>query len=514
MLARGLGLLTRSSARSAHEPQDALDAELLELAIAARGVDGATHTRLKPRHRRAETLHRTLLFADIGGCVAALVFVQTFVVHRFQRSDVLIDTLMLIGLGVWVVLANMYGLYERDRICFGRSTTDDLPALIILTTLATWFGLVWLHALHLARPRFHVAVSFWFAALLCIAAGRVIARMVIQPRLNNRERTLILGAGRVGTMVAKKLARRPEFGLDIVGFADDEPGELPEDAPPLLGGTSRLEQLIRAYDIERVVVAFSRLTDLEQVELSQRCMALGVQVDIVPRMYEVIGSRNYVHDLAGIPLIALRAPNLSRSSRVLKRGLDLVVAGTALIVLSPFFAFAAWRIKSTSPGPVFFRQERMGAGGKRFRMLKFRTMSGDAEERKAQVSHLNKHQEAGPRMFKIPDDPRVTSFGRFLRTWSLDELPQLIHVVKGEMSLVGPRPLVLGEDENIVGQRRRRLHLMPGMTGLWQVLGRSDIPFAEMVKLDYLYVTNWSLWGDITLLARTIPVVLRRQGAY
>jgi lipopolysaccharide/colanic/teichoic acid biosynthesis glycosyltransferase len=141
-------------------------------------------------------------------------------------------------------------------------------------------------------------------------------------------------------------------------------------------------------------------------------------------------------------------------------------------------------------------------------------MAVDADGRKDEIAHLNKHTESGPRMFKIPDDPRVTPFGRFLRRWSLDELPQLINVLRGEMSLVGPRPLILGEDEHIRGHSRRRLSLTPGITGLWQVLGRSDIPFAEMVALDYLYVTNWSLWGDVKLMAQTVPVVLQRRGAY
>jgi lipopolysaccharide/colanic/teichoic acid biosynthesis glycosyltransferase len=156
----------------------------------------------------------------------------------------------------------------------------------------------------------------------------------------------------------------------------------------------------------------------------------------------------------------------------------------------------------------------MGAEGRRFQILKFRTMCADAEERKAELEHLNNHTEDGPRMFKIANDPRVTSFGRFLRRWSIDELPQLWNVLKGEMSLVGPRPLILAEDENVIGAGRERLRLTPGVTGLWQVLGRSDIPFREMITLDYLYVTNWSLWGDVKLLARTVPRVLQKSGAY
>jgi exopolysaccharide biosynthesis polyprenyl glycosylphosphotransferase len=325
---------------------------------------------------------------------------------------------------------------------------------------------------------------------------------------------LIVGTGRVGKRIAEKLACKPEYGLEVVGFLDDDPLELPGEGPSYLGGTARLEQIVRAYGVERVIVAFSRLPGHQQVELLRRCADLGVRVEIVPRMYEVIGSRTQVHDLDGTPLVSVSPARLSRSARLLKRGLDVVVTSLLLVALSPFFAFAAWRIKAGSPGPVLFRQERMGAGGKRFKILKFRSMYIDADERKREVEHLNRHTEDGPRMFKISDDPRITPFGRFLRTWSLDELPQLVNVLRGEMSLVGPRPLILDEDENIMGHHRRRLNLTPGLTGLWQVLGRSEIPFSEMVTLDYLYVMNWSLWGDIKLLARTVPAILSKRGAY
>jgi lipopolysaccharide/colanic/teichoic acid biosynthesis glycosyltransferase len=221
-----------------------------------------------------------------------------------------------------------------------------------------------------------------------------------------------------------------------------------------------------------------------------------------------------VHDVDGLPLVGLRVPRLSRSSRLLKRSLDLALSITLLVVFAPLLAFTALRIKLESPGPALFWQERMGAEGRRFRIVKFRTMYVDAEERKAELTHLNKHTEDGPTMFKIPDDPRITPFGHVLRRWSIDELPQLWNVLRGEMSLVGPRPLILAEDENVVGAGRQRLRLTPGVTGLWQVLGRSDIPFREMITLDYLYVTNWSLWGDVKLLARTVPRVLQKTGAY
>jgi lipopolysaccharide/colanic/teichoic acid biosynthesis glycosyltransferase len=201
---------------------------------------------------------------------------------------------------------------------------------------------------------------------------------------------------------------------------------------------------------------------------------------------------------------------------MLKRGLDLVVSSAALLVLSPVLLGIALAIKLDSRGPVMFRQTRRGKAEGVFRIYKFRTMTVDAEERKYELAHLNMHLSPGgdPRMFKIPDDPRVTRVGNFLRRTRLDELPQLLNVVKGEMSLVGPRPIILDEDQHVAGWARRRLDLRPGMTGLWQVLGASDIPFDEMTKLDYRYVTNWSLAEDLRLIMLTIPSILRRRAAY
>ena len=250
---------------------------------------------------------------------------------------------------------------------------------------------------------------------MLIVIGRALARWLVSRSAGLREPSLIIGTGHVAQRIATRLASRPDYCLDVAGFIDDDPLDLPEDLPPLLGKTAELEPIVRAYDIERVIVAFSRASSDEHVDLLRRCTELRVRVEVVPRMYEVIGSRTYVHDLGGIPLVSLGPARLTRSGRLIKRSFDLVFASLALVVLAPFFALAAWRIKAGSAGPAFFRQERMGAGGKRFELLKFRTMDANAEERKAKVAHLNKHTEAGPRMFKVADDPRVTTFGRFLR---------------------------------------------------------------------------------------------------
>jgi lipopolysaccharide/colanic/teichoic acid biosynthesis glycosyltransferase len=210
-------------------------------------------------------------------------------------------------------------------------------------------------------------------------------------------------------------------------------------------------------------------------------------------------------------LLGLRPLMRTRSTRALKRAIDIAGAAVGLLALAPLLAVVALAVRLGSPGPVLFSQPRVGRGNEVFRMLKFRTMVVEAESLKPALAERN--EMAGGRMFKMRDDPRVTRVGRFLRRASLDELPQLWNVLRGEMSLVGPRPLVPDEDGHVLGWHRARLDLMPGLTGPWQVMGRNQIPFDEMVKLDYLYVTEWSLWNDLKLILRTLPVMLRRQGA-
>jgi len=494
------------------EARDGLEAELATLA-ATTGTRPVRQSlgESRRRHGRGWALRRALLVADLAGCAVALLVVQ-FTVVGYHAHDARIDVLLLLGLVAWAVLAKLFGLYELNSV-WGASAADDFPAILLLSTLATWLGLVTLSVTGISHPRVSVASIFWLLSIVLVTTFRIAARAVVQRTATAREPTLVIGNSAVASRISRKLAVHPDYGLDVVGFLDDVQSE-PDGGPAYQGPTSRLEYVLRALQIEHVIIASSDMSIDQQVDLSRRCMDLGAQVDIVPRMFEVIGSKNRVHDLDGIPVVEIRPARLSPSSRRLKRTLDLVVAGLSLVVLAPFMLYAAWRIKRESPGPVFFRQERMGTGGRRFEILKFRTMFEDAEQRKADLAHMNHHTEAGPRMFKIHDDPRVTPFGRFLRRWSLDELPQLVNVVRGEMSLVGPRPLILDEDEHIVGLHRGRLNLLPGITGLWQVLGRSDVPFSEMVALDHLYVTNWSLWGDVKLLLGTIPVVLSRRGAY
>jgi exopolysaccharide biosynthesis polyprenyl glycosylphosphotransferase len=266
-----------------------------------------------------------------------------------------------------------------------------------------------------------------------------------------------------------------------------------------------VRDLVDALRVDRIIIA-PRSDQADVTELIRLAKSAGVQVTLLPRMLEVVGSSVHFEDVDGLTMLGVRPFGLSRSSRVLKRAFDLVCTTIGLIFVGPAIAAIALAIRLDSKGPVFFRQIRVGRDGRPFHIMKFRSMVVDAEQQKERLRALN---EVGGGMFKISDDPRATRVGAVLRRTSLDELPQLFNVLRGEMSLVGPRPLVTDEDELVRGLDRSRLHLTPGMTGPWQVLG-SRVPMQEMVGIDYLYVANWSLWLDLKLLLHTARHVLRR----
>jgi exopolysaccharide biosynthesis polyprenyl glycosylphosphotransferase len=272
---------------------------------------------------------------------------------------------------------------------------------------------------------------------------------------------------------------------------------------------SDLDGLLLRYRPDRVVLCDARASEAELLHLVHRCKELSLKVSLLPQMFSAMGPSVEVDDVEGVTVLGINPPVLPRTSRYLKRSLDLFVSVAFLITAAPLLALIALSIKLESRGPVFFKQRRIGRRGRPLRLVKFRTMVVDAEHQAAALMPASQH--AG--WLKLDHDPRITRVGRFLRRLSLDELPQFWNIIKGEMSLVGPRPLIESEDRQVDGWARSRLELTPGLTGLWQVLGRTNIPFDEMVKLDYLYVTNWSLWTDVRLILRTVPAVLTRRGA-
>jgi exopolysaccharide biosynthesis polyprenyl glycosylphosphotransferase len=269
-----------------------------------------------------------------------------------------------------------------------------------------------------------------------------------------------------------------------------------------------LHRLVDERGVHRVVIEPTENQPQATLDLVREAKGAGVRVSLLPRVLEVVGSSIEADDVHGMMLLGVRRFGLSRSAAAIKRCFDLFGATVGLVLLSPLLALLALLVRLDSRGPAIYRQTRIGRGGRPFTMLKFRTMVDGADALKPMLRDLNEAEG----LFKIAADPRVTRVGRRLRRYSVDELPQLINVLRGEMSLVGPRPLVSDDDEQITGLDRRRLELTPGMTGRWQILGSARVPLSEMLKLDYLYVTGWSLWSDVKILLRTVPYVLARRG--
>ena len=463
-------------------------------------------------------MRRLLLAADVVGLsVAYLVALglSSPPASADRIAPIWEFALFVATLPLWVLLARVYGLYDRDEERSDHSTVDDVVGVFQVVTLGTWSFLVITHVLGAPYPNLGRLVVFWLLAVALIPLLRAVSRAIGRRQAAYIQNVIIVGSGQVARLLADKIEKHPEYGLRCVGFVDKDDRVVGSGngKTHLIGTTEDLPRLVHEHAVHRVAVAFSTDSHDQTLGVIRSMQGSDVQIDIVPRMFEVLGANVQLHTIEGLPLLGLSSPRLSGSSRFLKRSLDLVAAALGLMLLAPMFVVVAVAIKTDSRGPVFFRQVRMGERGRPFLIWKFRTMRPDADARKAEVAHLNMHVDHQP-MFKAPHDPRVTRVGEFLRRWSLDELPQLFNVLQGEMSLVGPRPLILDEDEHVHDWARRRLDLKPGITGLWQAMGASEIPFEEMVHLDYLYVTGWSPLTDLKLALRTIPAVLRERHAY
>ncbi len=399
-------------------------------------------------YRRGALVRRMLLVADVLGLVLAFVLANALVPSVTELGDRVSPgyeyLAFFLAIPGWVILLRLEGLYDRDEERTDHSTVDDIVGVFRSVTIGVWLFALFGVATGLVQPVLTRLGVFWLAAVILIPALRSVARTLCRHMPGYAQNALIVGGGQVGQRLALKLMNHREYGIRLVGFVDDHPTELDDELaerlPVLLGGPDRLREYVTEHDVQRVIVAFSNDSHESVLANIRAIRDLDVQIDIVPRYFEVFGGGAEVHTLEGIPLVGLRPTRLSRSSRFLKRAFDFTAAALSLLVLAPLFATVALCIKLESKGPVFFRQVRRGANGSTFRIYKFRTMVAEAEEKKAEVVHLNMHRDRDPRMTKIPNDPRVTRVGRFLRRSSIDELPQLINVIKGEMSLVGSAP--------------------------------------------------------------------------
>ncbi len=453
--------------------------------------------------RRDAVFRRLLLVADVLAIVGA--FVATV---ELSRRSIQLTWAGIAAVPILIVCGKLTGLYDRDETLLRKTTLDEAPKLFQLATLCALVA--WLTGGLLVHGQLdrHEAIFLWLALAVGLVLMRALARAVAL-RVSPAERCLFIGDEVSAEAIRAKLSGHGGVNAKVVAHLDldkVEPWSTDSFSEPRL---AEIRDLAQTLDVHRAIIAPRSADAGEMLNLVRTLKAVGVRVSVLPRLLEVVGSSVEFDDLHGVTVMGVRRFDLTRSSAAFKRGFDLFGASLGLLAISPFLLIISIAIKLDSRGPVFFRQLRVGRHGQRFHMLKFRTMVDGADAMKESLRERNEAKEG---LFKIADDPRVTRVGRWLRRSALDELPQLLNVFRGEMSLVGPRPLVVEEDQRVEGWHRRRLELTPGMTGPWQILGPARVPLKEMVAIDYLYVANWSLWTDVKILLRTVPHVLGRRG--
>jgi exopolysaccharide biosynthesis polyprenyl glycosylphosphotransferase len=457
--------------------------------------------------RRDAVFRRLLAVADLVSATGGLVLIGALTNRGLPVAS--IATIPMI-----VPIAKMLGRYDRDEVVLRKSTLDEIPALL---TLAGAYTLTWSFVAFLTGVHMDLRGGGLFVLWASIASMLILTRFAarqIAKVLAPLERVLIVGDAGAPERLAHSLASDPGARIELAGL-------LPFEADPPRNGAGSsqtsdrrqatfddFEQIARELDIHRVFLVPTDADSETMLEAIRRAVAIGVKVSIVPRLLEAVGSSVEFDSVGGVTVLGLRRSGLTWSSRVVKRITDLLGAVIGLVALAPLGALVAVAIKLESPGPVLFRQHRIGRDGQPFELIKFRSMVNGADAQRAALQSLN--ESSG--LFKLSDDPRITRVGRLLRRSSIDELPQLLNVLRGDMSLVGPRPLVLDEDRLVEGRHRDRLQLAPGMTGPWQVLGPTRPPLSEMVKTDYLYAANWSLWSDIKIILRTFVHATARRG--
>jgi exopolysaccharide biosynthesis polyprenyl glycosylphosphotransferase len=419
-----------------------------------------------------------------------------------------------LALVVVVLLAFRFsGVYPYRS---GRSVVEETYAIGTATTL----GVVVLIVVSLAfRQVLYSRLIYLYTALLVTFLLGLSRLLILLARHHLRnygigvQRVLLVGSGEIGRMVMRTVAARPDLGYQVVGFLDDHPTKGRTDIGPFkaLGPVANLEPVIANQQADSVIICLPWQSHRTIQRLLRTCEQAGVRAQVVPDFFQLTKEQLHVEVLNGIPLLSTRAVSIQGWNLLLKRSADFMLVIGSLVLVLPLMLLTALAIRLDSPGPILYAQWRIGKNGKPFRCFKFRSMVDGAEELQPELVDLN--EASGP-LFKVRDDPRRTRVGRFLRRWSLDELPQLYNVVRGEMSLVGPRPNLPQEVEQYEEWHKKRLVASPGVTGLWQVSGRSELTFDEMVLLDIYYVENWSLALDFGIMLRSIPAVLWGRGAY
>lgn len=506
----------------------AIDQEDLIESLADRGADGPAGPSTPERDvrakrppllmflLRAETLRRvarviSLLLLDLAGVAGALLSAMAFKLAvrgglSLHRAWANTRPSLAFAYLLTVLMFARVDLYSnRPR----RPGTARIATALFQTTL---IALVFTLATGNRYNSYFVFYGSLFFGLVYISTlreiyTRITGRLLEQAGYSRR--ALLVGSGRHIEEVAHALGGRSRTHVDIVGYISLSPR--PQNGLQSLGRLDQLSEVLAAQDIDEVIIADPDFPQEQALDLVDRCHERGVSVHVAPSTMEILLDRAEFVPGESVPLFTLRPPVLQGIDYAVKRVFDLIVATVGMILISPLLLAIAVAVRLSSRGPVIYRSVRPGIGGRPFPCLKFRTMRDNADRIQDDLEELN---ELSGALFKIRDDPRLTTVGRLLRRFSLDELPQLVNVVRGEMSLVGPRPLPMRDFTRLEDWHKKRYLVLPGITGLWQVSGRAELDFDDLVRLDFLYLERWSIGLDLSILLKTIPAVLSRRGAF
>ncbi|HEY3975341.1 MAG TPA: sugar transferase [Candidatus Sulfotelmatobacter sp.] len=446
--------------------------------------------------------------------------VGRFTLAEFFELRVKLGNLILFisFLAIWHIVFSVFGLYGSKRLVGRRSEIwDILRATTLGTIVIAVFGLsfrIWV------VNRIFLAL-FWLLTTTSVVLSRVVIREALayaRRHGRNTRNMLVIGTNSRALELVERIQRKPELGYKILGFADEEwtgIEEFKRQGHVLVSSLDTLPSYVRRNVVDEVVLALPiRSFHGYASQIASACEQQGIIVRFLPNIFDLKEARQRADEFDGDALISHESTITDFWGLTIKRAIDIVVSVTAILLVSPVMLLAALLVKLTSPGPIFFVQKRLGLNKRMFQIYKFRTMVVDAEQRLKDLEHLN---EADGAVFKIKSDPRITAIGAFLRKTSIDELPQLFNVLKGEMSLVGPRPLQVRDYELFETYcqdwQRKRFSVRPGITCLWQIMGRSSTTFEKWMELDLQYIRTWSLWLDLEILAKTVPAVLKGSGA-
>lgn len=424
--------------------------------------------------------------------------------------------LMLLCAPIFILYMKGFGMYNVRRYV---GILDSIPRIFIAANSFVLTLLLIVFLLKIEYISRGYMVFFWFLILIFTFFCRTMLKTVLaiggQHYVMDRN-ALIIGAGNVGKLVAIKMRKHKHFGLNPVGFLDNDPLYMEFEEEEIkdlkvLGGSDDIYAQIMKHNIDEVIIAFTGDSHGDLLDLSVQCNKAGVECSVVPRLYEAITDEITVNEIGGVPLLGLPKVEIKGFNHIMKTLEDYILTIFILLLIWPVMLITAIAVKLDSKGPVLFAQTRVGKNGKPFKFYKFRSMVENAEAMKAEIAKAYNRDWF---YFKLKDDPRITKVGKFIRKTSLDELPQFFCVLAGNMSIVGPRPALPSEVAEFEEWHKLRLNVKPGITGPWQVSGRSDLPYDEMVKLDLYYAENWSLWHDAKILIKTLAAVLTTKGAY